>query len=99
MLSLYVGLHPRPPAFLAGRARRLNRVFAEMMWRTLWVHAMNGDFKGMESYAKSMIDTNKPHRYGIIDLCAHFSVLCGIDIDPTGEDAYNWIFDNMETVI
>ena len=88
-----------PPALLLGKARYMNPVLSAQIWRQSWIHAMNRDAKQMEAYVKGIMDTHKPHRSAILDLCAHFTILCGIDVDPHGEEATRWIFEHMENKV
>jgi hypothetical protein len=89
-------IYHQPPAIMLGDARHLDPYFVRIIWTELWVQAMMNDISGMESYANTMMKTHKARASAIKHLCAHFTLICGIDIDPDSEEATDVIFTLME---
>jgi hypothetical protein len=53
----------------------------------------------MESYAMGMMSTHKARGSAVRDLCAHFTIACGIDIDIESDEATEAMFNLMENKI
>lgn len=95
MIGEYTICYKNPPALMYSRAKDASKALMGIMWRKMYEYAMQNDLQGLHSYANDMMKRNKPHTEAIIDLCAHFSIVCGIDIDPMGEDATEAIYFQM----
>lgn len=95
MIGDYTICYKNPPSIMYSRAKDASKALMGIMWRKMYEYAMNDDMIGLDRYAKDMINRNKPHAEAIVDLCAHFSIVCGIDIDPLGEDATEAIYFQM----
>jgi hypothetical protein len=99
MIGDFTPMYRHLPAIMLGEARNLDPNFVRIIWTELWIMAMNGDRAGMESYASGMIKTHKARGSAVRDLCAHFTLACGIDIDIESDEATEAMFNLMENKI
>jgi hypothetical protein len=53
----------------------------------------------MEAYVAMMLNTHKTRGNAVRDLCAQFTIVCGIDIDIESDEATKAMFNLMENKI
>jgi hypothetical protein len=99
MIGDFTFIYTSPPAIMLGEARNLDPDFVRIIWTELWILAMMNDQAGMESYAMGMMSTHKARGSAVRDLCAHFTIACGIDIDIESDEATEAMFNLMENKI
>jgi hypothetical protein len=95
----YASLYPDPPAILLGEAKHLDPNFVRIIWNEIWARAMDNDRVGMEAYVAMMLNTHKTRGNAVRDLCAQFTIVCGIDIDIESDEATEAMFNLMENKI
>jgi hypothetical protein len=99
MIGDFTLIYISPPPIMLGEARNLDPNFVRIIWTELWFLAMMNDASGMESYAMGMMSTHKARGSAVRDLCAHFTLACGIDIDIESDEATEAMFNLMENKI
>jgi hypothetical protein len=99
MIGEFTPIYTSPPPIMLGEARTLDPNFVRIIWTELWFLAMMNDQAGMESYALGMMSTHKARGSAVRDLCAHFTLACGIDIDIESDEATEAMFNLMENKI
>lgn len=99
MIGEFTPIYRNPPCIMLGEARNLDPNFVRIIWTQLWELAMSGDMAGMDSYALEVMKAHKARSKAVRDLCAQFTLACGIDMDIESIEAEDAMFNLMENKI